>query len=61
MQQLEEERARLQAQLGKVNNAITALSGRGQKRNLSEAALARIRAAQKARWAKWRKAQRRAK
>jgi len=59
LRQLEEERAHLSAQLEKINKAIGALNnGRVVgKRRISAAAIARIRAAQKTRWDKWRKAQ----
>ena len=60
---LEQERTRLSGELENIGKAIAALrlpgSARtGQRRKLSPGALARIRAAQKLRWAKWRKAQR---
>ncbi len=59
---LEQERTRLSSELESIGKAIAALRlpGRGrtgQRRKLSPGALARIRAAQKLRWAKWRKAQ----
>jgi hypothetical protein len=59
---LEQERTRLSSELESIGKAIAALrlpgSARtGQRRKLSPGALARIRAAQKLRWAKWRKAQ----
>jgi 50S ribosomal subunit-associated GTPase HflX len=55
--QLERERNRLTAQLSQIENALSALNvrGAGEKRRMSPAAIAKIRAAQKARWAKWRK------
>jgi hypothetical protein len=55
--QLEQERSRLTAQLDQVGNALAALKGSGmaKKRSMSAAARGRIRSAQKARWAKWRK------
>ncbi len=62
--QLDKERGQLEAQLRRVTEALSALKGvgspaggKGRRRHLSRAALARIRAAQKLRWAKWRKAQ----
>lgn len=60
MQALKTERGKLQSQIGKLDNAIRALSGgpstqgraaRARPR-LSAAARARIAAAQRARWAK---------
>jgi hypothetical protein len=59
---LEQERNRLSSELERIGKAIAALRlpggvRRGQRRKLSPGALARIRAAQKLRWAKWRKAQ----
>jgi len=59
---LEQERNRLSSELQSIGKAIAALRlpGRarmGRRRKLSPAALARIRSAQKLRWAKWRKAQ----
>ena len=58
LRHLERERTRLTSQLNQVGNALTALKGGGtaKRRRLSAAALDRIRAAQKARWAKWREA-----
>ena len=56
---LQQERSRLTAQIDRLGKALAALRVRSstpRKRRLSAAALARIRAAQKARWAKWRKA-----
>lgn len=57
LQQLSQERTRLTGQLRNIDNALSALKVHvGQKRRtLSAAALSRISAAQKARWAKWRK------
>lgn len=57
LRHLEQERSRLTAQLDWVGNALAALQGSStrKKRRLSAAARARIRSAQKARWAKWRK------
>jgi Skp family chaperone for outer membrane proteins len=60
LHQLEGERSRLTAELANLNKALAALGQRGQsrgKRRLSAAAIARIRAAQKKRWAKWRQEQ----
>ena len=56
---LEQERSRLSAQLDQIASALAALKRRGtiRKRRRSAAAIARIRAGQKARWAKWRKVQ----
>lgn len=61
LRQLQGERNRLSAQLDQINNALAALHVKGGRRKsrLSAAAIARIRAAQKARWAKWRKANKR--
>jgi len=61
LKQLQLERVRLSAQIEQINNAIEALKGRGtrRKRRISAAAIERIRAGQKARWAKWRKAKKR--
>jgi predicted RNase H-like nuclease (RuvC/YqgF family) len=61
LKQLQQERIRLSAQVEQINNAIEALKGRGTrlKRRISGAAIERIRAGQKARWAKWRKAKKR--
>jgi len=57
------ERKRIEIELERVTNALSALNGLGAKasplRNrptLSASARARIAAAQRARWAKWRKA-----
>ena len=55
LQQLEQERARLSSQLGRLNNAISALHGISNNRRgktISAAGRARIAAAQRARWAK---------
>jgi hypothetical protein len=61
--QLDKERGLLEAQLRRINEAISALKGvggqktmKGRRRKLSQTAIARIRAAQKLRWAKWRRA-----
>jgi hypothetical protein len=61
LKQLQLERVRLSAQIEQINNAIEALKGRGtrRKRRISAAVIERIRAGQKARWAKWRKAMKR--
>jgi hypothetical protein len=60
---LEVERKRIQNQLERITNALSALNGRptkasvGPKRRImSASARARIAAAQRARWAKWKKA-----
>jgi hypothetical protein len=59
LKHLEQERIRLTSRIDQVGKALVALTGRSmiRKRRLSATAIARIRAAQKARWAKWRKAQ----
>jgi hypothetical protein len=60
LNQLEQERNRLTSQLERLNNAISALSGTRittRKGPMSAAGRRKIAAAQKARWAKWRKAQ----
>lgn len=60
LRQLQSERTRVTAQLNRLNDAISALTSGGKRRGrrkMSAAAIARIRAAQKARWAKWRKRQ----
>jgi len=54
MRELEHERDRLVAQLVQVNRAISVLQKRGS-RAMSAESRQRIAAAQKARWAKWRK------
>jgi hypothetical protein len=61
LKQLQQERIRLSAQVEQINNAIEALKGRGNRgeRRISGAAIERIRAGQKIRWAKWRKAKKR--
>ena len=58
LRQLERERDRITTQLESIDKALSALKkgAGGQKRRLSAAAIGRIRAAQKARWSKWRKA-----
>lgn len=66
IKQLERERDHLRSQLAKLGTAMALFRGpsgtgktmavRKGRRRLSTAARARIRAAQKARWAKWRKA-----
>jgi hypothetical protein len=60
---LEGERKRLQNELERITNALSALNGLGTKastvpkrRTLSASARARIAAAQRVRWAKWKKA-----
>jgi hypothetical protein len=55
LKNLQRERARLAAQLEHVTKAIAALGVRSSRR-LSRGARNRIADAQKARWAKWRKA-----
>lgn len=60
LNQLEEERTRLVSQISAVRNAISALNSSGSKgvpgpRKLSAAARAKIAAAQRARWAKFKK------
>jgi hypothetical protein len=63
--QLQAQSRYLKAQLQRIDQAIAVLSGvnsrgstpRRRRRKLSPAALANIRAAQKARWAPWRKKQ----
>jgi hypothetical protein len=63
LNQLQRERTSLASQLERLNNAISALNGKGtgrKRRKLSAAAIARIRTAQRARWAKWRKTQKEA-
>lgn len=61
--QLQQERSRLTAQLDCVNQALRALTGAAgslrRRGKMSAAGIARIRAAQKARWAKWRKTHKR--
>ena len=57
LQQLEQERARLTSQLGRLNSAISALTGVSHggtrpKRRISSEGRARIAAAQRLRWAK---------
>jgi hypothetical protein len=58
LNQLERERSRLASHLDNISKALAALGGSSTRtrRQLSASAIARIRAAQKARWAKWRKA-----
>jgi hypothetical protein len=61
---LEKERKNLQSSLDRVTAAISALNGATGKasspgkRTMSASARARIAAAQKARWARWRTSQR---
>ena len=65
VKQLHKERQRVQSQLNQLDSAIKALNGSsgnhrrssGPRRVMSAAARARIAAAQRARWAKWKKAQ----
>jgi hypothetical protein len=62
LSQLQNERTRFTARLNHLNDAVSALTSvsgkrRVGRRKMSAAAIARIRAAQKARWAKWRKQQ----
>jgi hypothetical protein len=57
LKQLQREHARLAAQLAQINQALSALGSEGGARTISPAARRRIAAAQKLRWAKWRKAQ----
>ena len=61
LKQLQQERVRLSAQVEQINNALEALKGSGTRRKskISAAAIERIRAGQKARWAKWRRAKKR--
>ena len=54
LRELEEERNRLVAQLVQLNRAISVLQKRGP-RAMSAESRQRIAAAQKKRWAKWRK------
>lgn len=66
VKQLEKERGRLTAELERINKALAVLGasrfdGQSRRRKLSAAALGRIRAAQKARWAKWRKSHKKGK
>jgi hypothetical protein len=60
---LEGERNRIQNQLARVTSALSALNGLATKtsvgskrRRMSASARARVVAAQKARWTKWRRA-----
>ena len=57
LKQLQRERARLAAQLANIEQALSALGADGGARRISPAARRRIATAQKLRWAKWRKAQ----
>jgi hypothetical protein len=58
LKQLQQERTRLTSQLGRLNSAISALTGvsydgtRPKRRTISAAGRAKIAAAQRARWAK---------
>ena len=58
VKQLEQERNHLSTQLERLNNALSALnpSGNSAGRKVSAAGRRKMAAAQKARWAKWRKA-----
>ena len=58
LKQLLREHSRVSAELERINRALAALNSKNlpTKRKLSASAVARIRAAQRARWAKWRKA-----
>jgi hypothetical protein len=56
LKQLQRERVRLAAQLSHIDQALSALGADGSARKISTAARRRIAAAQKLRWAKWRKA-----
>ena len=58
LKQLQQERSRVSADLERIKRALAALNSKNlpSKRKLSASAIARIRAAQRARWAKWRKA-----
>ena len=67
VQQLKSEQLKIAAELGRLDTAIAALRGLSSngraidarpKRVMSASARRRIAAAQKARWAKWRKSQR---
>ena len=60
LRHLERERNHLSKQLAQVNDALSALDAKKvrPKRRMSAAAIARIRAAQLKRWAKWRKSRR---
>lgn len=61
VKQLHKERERLQRELGRIDAALQALGSanhsRGPRRALSVAARRRIAAAQRARWAKFKRAQ----
>jgi hypothetical protein len=61
LNQLQQERSHLTARLERLDTAMSALSGTSKtgsrKRMMSAASRRKIVAAQKARWAKWRKAQ----
>jgi len=64
VKQLHEERKRVQAELSGIDLALQALQGyrstngsRGPRRTMSVAARRRIAEAQRARWAKWKRAQ----
>jgi len=55
---LQQEQSRLATQLQTINRALAALNGRSKtgSRTLSAAARERIAAAQRSRWAKWKRA-----
>jgi hypothetical protein len=60
LRSLRKEQKRMRAELGAIGNALSALtklgnSNRRGTRNLSAAARRRIAAAQKRRWAKWKR------
>jgi len=59
LNQLEQERTRLTSHIQGLNHALAALKGtsRSGTRTMSASARRRIAAAQKARWAEWRRAQ----
>jgi hypothetical protein len=64
LQQLQQQRSDLQNQIGQIDIAISALDGfgrgngrRGDRRHMSAAGRKRIVAAQRARWAKWKRVQ----
>lgn len=62
VRELQKQRSQLQSRINSLDTAISTLSSldggsrRGGRRSLSAAARNRIAAAQKARWAKWKKA-----
>jgi len=61
LRQLQKEHRSVSTRLAQVNHALAALKAKGvrRKRTMSAAGIARIRAAQKARWAEWRKGKKR--